>query len=263
MAQWRVRFTLCSGTAAESRNRRMTTVRFALAIAGAFLAVPLLAPPAAAAPRPDPDPGVTPMIIDGRLATDAPWAARLFRDGGQFCTATIIAPSYILTAKHCFDVPATYTFRIGSLDQTSGGVLATAVEVTGHPVADVAVARIDRTVDTTYARLGGVSDVEVRDLVQIYGWGATCTDQPEINCQSQFLKVADVRVHTLKGEDALGGSAIGARRIDGIPAGGDSGGPMFSDGLQVGVASTSDRERRTFYTNITRYRDFIRSVAGV
>jgi secreted trypsin-like serine protease len=241
----------------------MKTVRFALALAGACLALPLFAPTATAAPPPDPDPGATPMIIDGRLATDAPWAARLFRDGSQFCTATIIAPRYILTAKHCFDVPATYTFRIGSLDQTSGGTLATAVEVTSHPVADVAVAKLDRRVNATYARLGGRSDVAVRDRVQIYGWGATCTDQPEINCQSQFLKVADVRVRTLEGEDAFGGIAIGARRIDGIAAGGDSGGPMFSDGRQVGVASTSDRDRVTFYTNITRYRGFIRSVAGV
>jgi len=31
----------------------------------------------------------------------------------------------------------------------------------------------------------------------------------------------------------------------------------------VGVASTSDRSTTTFYTNITRYRAFIQSVAGV
>ncbi|HEU5474658.1 MAG TPA: trypsin-like serine protease [Actinophytocola sp.] len=242
----------------------MKRFRFALTIAGALLSLPLIAPTASAAPPPsDPEPGFTPMIIDGQLATDAPWAARLFRDGSQFCTATIIAPRYILTAKHCFDVPATYTFRIGSLDQTSGGTLATAVEVSSHPVADLAVAKLDRGVAATYARLGRVSDVQRRDTVQIYGWGATCTDQPEINCQSQFLKVADVRVQTLDGEDAFGGIAIGARRIDGIAAGGDSGGPMFSDGKQVGIASTSDRDRRTFYTNVTRYRAFIRSVAGV
>ncbi|HET9139423.1 S1 family peptidase [Actinophytocola sp.] len=241
----------------------MKKFRFSLGLAAAVLALPLFAPTATAAQPPEPDPGFTPMIIDGRLATDAPWAVRLFRDGGQFCTATIIAPTYILTAKHCFDVPATYTFRIGSLDQTSGGTLATAVEVTSHPVADLAVARLDRSVAATYARLGRKSDVARRDTVQIYGWGATCTDRPEIECQSQFLKVADVRVQTLNGEDAFGGIAIGARRIDGIAAGGDSGGPMFSDGKQVGIASTSDRDKRTFYTNVTRYRDFIRSVAGV
>jgi secreted trypsin-like serine protease len=203
------------------------------------------------------------MIIDGQLATSAPWAARLFRDGQQFCTATIIAPTFILTAKHCVDAPVPYTFRIGSLDQTSGGTLATGTAISSHPVADIAVVRLDRSVAATYAPLGTTSDVAVRQTAQIYGWGATCTNQPEINCQSQFLKVADVRVQTLNGRDAFGGIAIGARRIDGIAAGGDSGGPMFSGGRQVGVASTSDRDRRTFYTNVTRYRSFIRSVAGV
>jgi secreted trypsin-like serine protease len=242
----------------------MKTVRLALAITAALLTAPLFAPTAAsAAPPPDPDPGFTPMIIDGQLATSAPWAARLFRDGQQFCTATIIAPTFILTAKHCVDAPVPYTFRIGSLDQTSGGTLATGTAISSHPVADIAVVRLDRSVAATYAPLGTTSDVAVRQTAQIYGWGATCTNQPEINCQSQFLKVADVRVQTLNGRDAFGGIAIGARRIDGIAAGGDSGGPMFSGGRQVGVASTSDRDRRTFYTNVTRYRSFIRSVAGV
>jgi secreted trypsin-like serine protease len=187
----------------------------------------------------------------------------LFRDGQQFCTATIIAPTFILTAKHCVDAPVTYTFRIGSLDQTSGGTLATGVGFSSNPDADLAVVRLDRSVAATYAPLGTTADVAVRDTAQIYGWGATCTDQPEINCQSQFLKVADVRVQTLHGKDTFGGIAIGARRIDGIAAGGDSGGPMFAGGKQVGIASTSDRDTRTFYTNVTRYRDWISSVAGV
>jgi V8-like Glu-specific endopeptidase len=37
----------------------------------------------------------------GTTASSGPWAARLFVDGRQNCTATIIAPQYILTAKHC------------------------------------------------------------------------------------------------------------------------------------------------------------------
>lgn len=40
-------------------------------------------------------------IIGGSNASSGPWAARLFVNGQQNCTATIIAPQYILTAKHC------------------------------------------------------------------------------------------------------------------------------------------------------------------
>lgn len=220
-----------------------------------------LVPAATAAPGS----GVGIDIIDGRFATDAPWAARLFIDGQQFCTATIIAPTYILTAEHCATgrSPGSLTFRIGSLDQFSGGEIATAVAYETNPTADIAVIRIDHPVATTYAPLGVASDVRVSQVVQVYGWGATCTDQPEIDCQSRFLKVADVRVTSVKCSDYRGGIAICANRVDGIPAGGDSGGPMFASGRQVGVASTSDRHVRTGYANVTQYRDWIYSIAGV
>ncbi len=40
-------------------------------------------------------------IIGGGYTQNAPWAARLFSAGRQTCTSTIIAPTWILTAKHC------------------------------------------------------------------------------------------------------------------------------------------------------------------
>lgn len=239
----------------------MKTLRFALIIAGAALTLVGIAPAAAAAPPPDP--GVSPQIIDGRLATSGPWAARLFVNGRQTCSATIIAPTFILTARHCVNSASGVTFRIGSLDQTSGGTLANAVAVTRNPSADLAIVRLDRSVQATYSPLGTTANVATGQTVQVYGWGATCTGQPEINCQSRLLKVANVAVTSINGRDAFGGIAVSARRVDGITAGGDSGGPMFGAGRQVGVASTSDRATRTNYTNITRYRTWIRSVAGV
>jgi secreted trypsin-like serine protease len=72
-----------------------------------------------------------------------------------------------------------------------------------------------------------------------------------------------VRVTSVSCSDYAGGTAVCASRVNGITAGGDSGGPMFASGRQVGVASTSDRATRTAYTNITRYRSWISSVAGV
>ena len=240
----------------------MKLFKFAMAVVGAALALTTAAPQAVAAP-PEPGGGATPMIIGGGTASNAPWAARLFVNGQQNCTATIIAPTYILTAKHCVSSSGTYTFRIGSLDQTSGGTMATGVAITRHSTADLAIVRLDRSVSATYSPLGTTSDVSVGQTVQVYGWGATCTGQPEINCQSRYLKYANVRVTSVSCRDYTGGVAVCAQRIDGITAGGDSGGPMFASGRQVGVASTSDRSTRTAYTNITRYRSWISSVAGV
>ncbi|TDV55024.1 S1 family peptidase [Actinophytocola oryzae] len=240
----------------------MKLFKAGLTLLGAALAL-VVAVPQTATATDEPGGGATPMIIGGGNASNAPWAARLFVNGQQNCTATIIAPQYILTAKHCVSSSGTYTFRIGSLDQTSGGTMATGGTITRNPSADIAIVRLTTSVAATYSPLGTTSSVSTGQSVQVYGWGATCTGQPEINCQSRLLKVANVNVTSVSCSDYAGGIAVCASRGNGITAGGDSGGPMFASGRQVGVASTSDRATRTAYTNITRYRSWITSVAGV
>src|SRR4051795_8011563 len=91
-------------------------------------------------------PASTPAIIGGGYASNAPWAARLFVNGQENCSATIIAPQYILTAKHCVAEQGTYTFRIGSLDQTSGGQTATGTTITRSTAADLAIVKLNRSV---------------------------------------------------------------------------------------------------------------------
>ncbi|GLZ29879.1 trypsin [Lentzea sp. NBRC 105346] len=238
-------------------------MRVITAIAGAFLAALALTPAAHAAPSSTPDGDVQPFIIGGGNASNAPWAARLFVNGRENCSATIIAPTWILTAYHCVASSGTYTFRIGSLDQTSGGTTATGTQIVRHSSADIALVKLNRSVPATYSPLGTTANVHVNDTVQLYGWGATCTDRPEIQCQSRYLKVANTVVTSVSCSDYRGGVAVCVRRGNGIAAGGDSGGPMFAGGKQVGVASTSDRATRSAYTNITRYRPWIQSVAGV
>ncbi|MBA0127000.1 trypsin-like serine protease [Haloechinothrix sp. YIM 98757] len=242
----------------------MRKIRLALAATAASLALLAAGPVAAAASAPEATPaGAEPLIIDGGYADEAPWAARMFVDGDERCSASIIAPTWILTADHCVG-RGEHTFRIGSTDQHSGGTMATGVDIHTHYFADIALVELDRPVDTAYAELADSSgDVRVGDTAQVYGWGATCTDRPERECQSRYLKYANVDVTSTNCRDAGWGTAICAQRGDGIPAGGDSGGPMFNDDVQVGVASTSDRRSRTAYTSVIEYRDWIRSVSGV
>ncbi len=234
--------------------------RLVPALAAAAVSVlALLSPTASAAPAPPAVQAVQP-IIGGGYASNAPWAARLLSNGRETCSATIIAPTWILTAKHCV-TGGGLSFRIGSLDQHSGGTLANGAQTYTHS-SDLALVRLDRSVSATYATLGQPGTVRVGQNVQVYGWGATSQCGSEANCQSRYLKVANVTV-TSGCTDAYGGSAICARRGDGITAGGDSGGPMMAAGVQVGVASTSDRQTTTAYTNVTAYRSWIRSIAGV
>ncbi|MGW5001964.1 S1 family peptidase [Streptomyces hydrogenans] len=240
----------------------MRTHRIWASAAAAALSVLALFAPAATAAEAPARAGAAAVqpIIGGGYAQSGPWAARLLSNGRETCSATIIAPTWILTAKHCV-TGGGLSFRIGSLDQHSGGTLANGVQTYTHS-ADLALVRLDRSVTATYARLGQPGSVTVGQNVQVYGWGATSQCGSEATCQSRYLKVANVTV-TGGCRDAYSGSAICARRGDGITAGGDSGGPMMANGIQVGVASTSDRQTTTAYTNVTAYRSWIQSVAGV
>ncbi|MFE6224093.1 MULTISPECIES: trypsin-like serine protease [unclassified Streptomyces] len=235
---------------------------WASAAAAALSVLALFAPAATAAEQTPARAGTAAVqpIIGGGYAQSGPWAARLFSNGRETCSATIIAPTWILTAKHCV-TGGGLSFRIGSLDQHSGGTVANGVQTYTHS-SDLALVRLDRSVTATYARLGQPGSVSVGQTVQVYGWGATSQCGSEATCQSRYLKVANVVV-TGGCRDAYGGSAICARRGDGITAGGDSGGPMMANGVQVGVASTSDRQTTTAYTNVTAYRSWIQSIAGV
>ncbi|GGK00218.1 hypothetical protein GCM10010123_32650 [Pilimelia anulata] len=154
-------------------------------------------------------------------------------------------------------------FRIGSTDRYAGGWVANGTRTTTHPSADPAIVQLDRAVDTGFSPPGSGGDVYNGRYVSVFGRGATCTDQAEINCRSRYPGYARMRVTGTNGRDHRGGAAVEATHHDGVAAGGDSGGPMFARGKQVGAASTSDRKSYVAYTNITRYRSWIRGIAGV
>jgi hypothetical protein len=126
-------------------------------------------------------------------------------------------------ARHCTQGAngRQISFHVGDLDQTKGTTVdATAVHEA--PDSDIALVWIDQQIPTDYAPLGSEGDVKVGDQAEVYGWGATCTDKPEIECQPQLLQVAKASVTSI---DCPDGVSVCANRGDGITAGGGLGRP--------------------------------------
>ncbi|MBE1485898.1 S1 family peptidase [Plantactinospora soyae] len=223
---------------------RRTLVMLATTLVGALVA------PAAASAGP-----VTPFIIGGGTVSSAPWAAAVFSNGSFTCSGTIIAARWVLTARHC--VSGTMSVRVGSVNRSSGGVTSNVTSSASR--YDLALLQLSTSINTSYVTLSSAYP-PVNSTNSIYGWGMTCYSGCSASAQ---LKTANVRVTSTNVTDAYGGRAIRSTRINGNAWRGDSGGPEFYNGAQVGVASTADGANIQNYGSVAYNRSWITSVAGV
>ncbi|SCL23600.1 Trypsin [Micromonospora nigra] len=200
-------------------------------------------------------PTATPYIIGGGTVSSAPWAAAVFSNGSFTCSGSVISSQWVLTARHCLG--GSMSVRIGSVYRSSGGVTRTVSATYGR--YDLALMRLSSPVSTSYVSLASTNP-PVGSTNSIYGWGMTCYSGCSASTQ---LKTASVRVTSTNVSDAYGGQAIRSSRINGNAWRGDSGGPQFYNGQQVGVASTADGQSIQNYGSVAYNRAWIRSVAGV
>ncbi|MEV5821420.1 DUF1986 domain-containing protein [Micromonospora harpali] len=225
-------------------------IRSLLAVAGAALAGVLGVTSAATAAPAGPQP-----IIGGGTVSSAPWAAAVFSNGSFTCSGSVIASTWVLTARHC--VSGTMSVRIGSVYYASGGTTRTVSA--SYTRYDLALLRLSSAVSTSTVSLAS-SNPPVNSTNTIYGWGMTCYSGCGASSQ---LKTASVRVTSTNVTDAYGGQAIRSTEISGNAWRGDSGGPQFYNGQQVGVASTADGVSIQNYGSVAYNRAWITSVAGV
>jgi secreted trypsin-like serine protease len=208
-----------------------------------------VAPAASAAPA-GPQP-----IIGGSTVSSAPWAAAIYRNGSFTCSGTVISAQWVLTAAHC--TGSGLSVRVGSVYHASGGTTRTVSNY--YTRNDLALLRLASTVSTSAVTLSSAYP-PVNSTNTIFGWGMTCYSGCSASSQ---LKTATVRVTSTNVTDAYGGRAIRSTRINGNAWRGDSGGPQFYNGAQVGVASTADGQSIQNYGSVAYNRAWITQTAGV
>lgn len=215
-------------------------------------------------------------VIGGSTSTYGPWAVRVLLDGKPTCTGTALTHQWIISASHCFYeqgepvADKRLSFRVGDLDVRKGTTVRPLPgERAGSADADMLLIKV-APMKIPAARLA-TAPVRPGTLVRQYGWGATCTGD-ENACQSPVLKQSDLRVlrpdaPRCEGFSAPGGSDFCMAKVSGIPAGGDSGGPVMSiaphgEETLLGVFDGSDRERTAGAGEIYGQLDWIHSVIG-
>lgn len=218
--------------------------------------------------------GPASAVIGGSKSTYGPWAVRMLVDGEPVCTGTAVTREWIISASHCFReggesiADKRISFRVGDLDMRKG--------TTVHPLpgtregsgeSDMLLIKVPPMKVRTAPLATGPAEVG-QEVLQ-YGWGATCTGD-EGSCQSPVLKQSQLKVvppddPQCEGFTVPGGPDFCLEKVSGIPAGGDSGGPVMSIGPRgeetlLGVFNASDREKLARAGGISQQLDWIRSV---
>lgn len=199
-----------------------------------------------------------PHIIGGEPVTKAPWSAQIsWGSSGFQCSGTIIAPEWVMTARHCVD-QGDMSVRVGSA-KLGEGEEAKVDRKVPNPAGDIALLHLDHQVKSSYAKLTD-KDPKAGSVNQIYGWGATAPNA----APSADLLSAKVKVVGMNCKDNFDGPAICSEGVDGAAYFGDSGGPEMADGVQVGVCSTGDGEGKSQqYASVAAARKWIKKTAGV
>jgi secreted trypsin-like serine protease len=227
----------------------------ALVIAGATVVTSLVGTPATA-------------IIGGSTAQGTyPWAAvALFSDGAQACSGSLIAPQWVVTAKHCIPSRVSAKIRVGSKDYTTGGTLLNITQRVGSPTGDVGLLKLSAPVSYAPVAIASSSPA-TGTAIKLMGWGVVSENgnSPKLLKELTTQVIAD---SGCRADDILGSKEICVKVTTRSTACyGDSGGPALVDGRLVGADSRGgDACGDTggeIYGDLISQRSWIRDVTGV
>ena len=207
------------------------------------------------------DPVLTPKIAGGSEVQSAPWGVQL-SVGNAFCSGTMIAPHWVLSAAHCIggnNDPGRVSALIGDV-RLDRGKPANAKSL--HTKFDILLVELDRDVPAEYIKLA-TAEPPNGTIVSIFGWGRTCDDCS----RAKILRTAKMRV---RGPQVR---SDGSRMVqleqsgDGFAEPGDSGGPAMAGNTVFGelcCGNTATNGTGTeSYSSVPSQLTWIRSVTGI
>ncbi|XP_013197063.2 trypsin CFT-1 isoform X2 [Amyelois transitella] len=259
----------------------------------ALVVLLVLAAAAVAELKADPKPTGS-RIVGGSVTDISKWpemAALLFSFGTtghtQSCGGTILNQRSILSAAHCFgnDAPARWQARLGSTYASSGGIVFTTLQLINHPQYstpvfldnDIAILRVSGTI--TYnnnIRPGSIAganyNVADNQVVWATGWGLT-SQGGRPSEELREVQIWTVNQEICRTRYALSGVTLTDNMLCSgwLDVGGrdqcqqDSGGPLFHNGVVIGVCSFGNGCADSFYPGInarvSRYTSWIQANA--
>jgi secreted trypsin-like serine protease len=230
---------------------------------------------------------ISPRIVNGSDASilEIPHIISLRYFGSHSCGGTVLNPWWVLTAAHCVDTDTSpYTVQYGStvISRTGSNVIDVEKFIPHEDYNDftlendIALVKLKTPIDSDALNLRvrlamPQTFYPTGTAAVLAGWGLNATG----GSIQTTLQKADLQIYAPADCNDLHGGGVHFTNIcGGIPGGGrgqcsgDSGGPLFVNGIQVGIVSWS-RKPCTIapypgvFTAVSHYVGWISANSGI